>query len=124
MVVVLSEDTLLTKAHITRLNFLNIAVVYIKDEYELSKNYQTASSIFNRGNAFVKEYDSVVQEARSIFDETSQSGNVPINETQDMVKDTRKTLNNKLCPVCGSNHISKVSFMCSKCRAKQREKEI
>ena len=55
MVVVLSEDTLLTKAHITRLNFLNIAVVYIKDEYELSKNYQTASSIFNRGNAFVKE---------------------------------------------------------------------
>lgn len=48
MVVVLSEDTLLTKAHITRLNFLNIAVVYIKDEYELSKNYQTASSIFNR----------------------------------------------------------------------------
>lgn len=88
MVVVLSEDTLLTKAHITRLNFLNIAVVYIKDEYELSKNYQTASSIFNRGNAFVKEYDSVVQEARSIFDETSKSGSVPMNETQDMVKET------------------------------------
>ena len=31
MVVVLSEDTLLTKAHITRLSFLNIPVVYIKD---------------------------------------------------------------------------------------------
>ena len=88
MVVVLSEDTLLTKAHITRLTFLNIPVVYIKDEYELSRNYQNASSIFNRGNAFVKEYDSVVQEAKSIFDETGKSGNVPMSETQDMVKET------------------------------------
>jgi len=88
MVVVLSEDTLLTKAHITRLTFLNIPVVYIKDEYELNKNYQTASSIFNRGNAFVKEYDSVVQEARSIFDEASKSDTVPMTETQDMVKET------------------------------------
>ena len=88
MVVVLSEDTLLTKAHLTRLTFLNIPVVYIKDEYELSRNYQTASSIFNRSNAFVKEYDSVVQEAKSIFEETEKSGNVPLAETQDMVKET------------------------------------
>ncbi|WP_303758258.1 HD-GYP domain-containing protein [Selenomonas ruminantium] len=87
MVVVLSEDTLLTKAHLTRLTFLNIPVVYIKDEYELSRNYQTASSIFNRSNAFVKEYDSVVQEAKSIFEETEKSGNVPLAETQDMVKE-------------------------------------
>ena len=88
MVVVLSEDTLLTKAHITRLTFLNIPVVYIKDDYELNRNYQNASIIFNRGNAFVKEYDSVVQEAQSIFDETSKSGTVPLEETQDMVKET------------------------------------
>lgn len=88
MVVVLSEDTLLTKAHITRLNFLNIPVVYIKDEYELSKNYQNVSSIFNRGNAFVKEYDSVVQEARGIFEQASKSGKVPLPETKVMVKDT------------------------------------
>ena len=33
MVVVLSEGTLLTKAHITRLGFLDIPTVYIKDEY-------------------------------------------------------------------------------------------
>ena len=46
MVVVLSEDTLVTKAHITRLTFLNIPVVYIKDEYELSQNYQAVSAIF------------------------------------------------------------------------------
>lgn len=88
MIVVLSEDTLLTKAHITRLTFLNIPVVYIKDEYELSKNYQTVSTVFNRSNAFVKEYDSILQEAKGIFDETSKSGNVPLGETQDIVKET------------------------------------
>ena len=38
MVVILSENTLLTKAHITRLSFLNIPQVYVKDEYELSPN--------------------------------------------------------------------------------------
>lgn len=86
MVVVLSESTLLTKAHITRLGFLNIPVVYIKDEYELSQNYQTVSAIFNRSNAFVKEYDTVVQEARSIFDETGKSGKVPIEKTQQVVE--------------------------------------
>ena len=72
MVVVISEDTLLTKAHITRLTFLNIPVVYVKDEYELSSNYQTASAVFNRSNAFVKEYSSVVGEAQEIFQEVSE----------------------------------------------------
>ena len=88
MVVVLSEDTLLTKAHITRLTFLNIPVVYIKDEYELNPNYQTVTAIFNRGNAFVKEYESVVQEARSIFTETSKTGRIPLASTENMVQDT------------------------------------
>ena len=67
MIVILSENTLLTKAHITRLTFLNIPVVYVKDEYELSKNYQTVAAIFNRGNAFLKDYTSVVSAARRII---------------------------------------------------------
>ncbi len=87
MVVVLSEDTLLTKAHITRLTFLNIPVVYIKDEYELNQNYQTVTAIFNRGNAFIKEYESVVQEARSIFAEAGKSGQIPLESTETMVQD-------------------------------------
>ena len=74
MVVILSENTLLTKAHITRLTFLNIPVVYVKDEYELSKNYQTVAAIFNRGNAFVKDYKNVVTTARQIIDEVRESG--------------------------------------------------
>ena len=68
MIVILSENTLLTKAHITRLTFLNIPVVYVKDEYELSKNYQAVAAIFNRGNAFLKDYKSVVSAARHIID--------------------------------------------------------
>ena len=87
MVVVLSEDTLLTKAHITRLTFLNIPVVYIKDEYELNQNYQTVTAIFNRGNAFIKEYEGVVQEARSIFAEAGKSGQIPLESTETMVQD-------------------------------------
>ena len=72
MVVMVSEDTMLTKAHITRLNFLNIPVVYIKDDYELSSNYQTAAAVFNRGNAFIKEYSSVVEDAQEIFTEVGE----------------------------------------------------
>ena len=86
MVVILSEDTLLTKAHITRLTFLNIPVVYVKDEYELSQNYQTVSTIFNRGNAFLKEYDGVVQEARSIFTDAGKHGSVPVQRTEHIVQ--------------------------------------
>ena len=95
LIVVLSENTLLTKAHITRLNFLNIPVVYVKDEYELSQNYQTVSTIFSRSNAFVKEYDSVVQTAQSIFKNTNKTGTVPVTETQEMIKDTVTPMSKK-----------------------------
>ena len=85
MVVILSENTLLTKAHITRLTFLNIPVVYVKDEYELSKNYQTVAAIFNRGNAFVKDYKTVVTTARQIIDTVRETGEVPVSETDGVV---------------------------------------
>ena len=85
MVVILSENTLLTKAHITRLTFLNIPVVYVKDEYELSKNYQAVAAIFNRGNAFLKDYKSVVSTARHIIDEVRETGKVPVSETNAVV---------------------------------------
>ena len=85
MIVILSENTLLTKAHITRLTFLNIPVVYVKDEYELSKNYQAVAAIFNRGNAFLKDYKSVVSAARHIIDEVRETGKVPVSETNAVV---------------------------------------
>lgn len=84
MIVVLSENTVLTKAHITRLTFLNIPVVYVKDDYELSKNYQTAAAIFNRGNAFVKDYSNIVESAQEIFRDI-EKGNFPQEKTQNVV---------------------------------------
>ena len=88
MVVVLSEGTLLTKAHITRLGFLDVPSVYVKDEYELSEAFQNVSAMFNPGTAFVTEYKSVINTARDIFDEASKSGKAPVEKSQTMVHDT------------------------------------
>ncbi len=88
MIVVLSENTLLTKAHITRLGFLNIPIVYIKDEYELSTNYQNVEAIFNPSNAFVTEYKEVIHTAQEVFDITAKEGTVPLEKTHAMVKDS------------------------------------
>ena len=82
-VVVVSENTELTQAHITRLKFLKIPVVYIKDETELR---EARSPIFSRSNLFIKQYENVVGTAKSIFEETKRTGNVPVEETNEMVQ--------------------------------------
>lgn len=86
MIVVLSEGTELSKAHIIRLTFLNIPVVYIKDAYELSNNYQTATTIFNRGNAFVKDYGTVIGAAKEIFDGIGKGNEAPVTKAKEVVK--------------------------------------
>ena len=83
-VVVVSENTELTQAHITRLKFLKIPVVYIKDETELKEE---RSPIFSRSNLFIKQYENVVGTAKSIFEETKRTGNVPVEETNEMVQE-------------------------------------
>lgn len=88
MMVILSEGTLLTKAHITRLAFLDIPIVYIKDEYELSEAFQNVSALFDTGSAFVSEYKDVIHTARSIFDEAKSSGKAPIAKSKAVIKDT------------------------------------
>ena len=88
MVVILSENTLLTRAHITRLSFLNIPVIYIKDEYELSTNYQNVEAMFNPSNAFVTEYKEVVHTAEEIFEATAKEGHVPVEKTNKMVNES------------------------------------
>lgn len=85
MVVILSEGTLLTKAHITRLSFLNLPLVYIKDEYELNTNFQNVVSMFSPSNAFVTSYKEILGTAKSIFDSTIKDGKIPIKETSDLV---------------------------------------
>lgn len=88
MVVILSENTLLTKAHITRLGFLNVPSVYIKDEYELSPNYQSVMSLFNRGNAFTTEYNEVIREVNSIIEAATSTGSIPVDKSQDLVQNS------------------------------------
>ena len=82
-VVVVSENTELTAAHIMRLKFLKIPVVYIKDETELRED---RSLIFSRSNLFIKQYENVVGTAKSIFEEAKKTGNVPVAETNEMVQ--------------------------------------
>ena len=86
LVVVLSEGTVLSKAHIIRLTFLNIPVVYVKDAYELSSNYQTATTIFNRSNAFVKDYDMIVSTAKDIFNGIGKGSEAPVGQAKEVVK--------------------------------------
>ena len=88
MIVVLSEGTMLTKAHITRLGFLGIPSAYIKDEYELSEAFQNVSAIFNPASAFVTEYKEVIHTAREIFDEAEKSNKPPVQKSKTMVKKT------------------------------------
>ncbi len=88
MIVVLSEGTLLTKAHITRLGFLDVPTVYIKDEYELSEAFQNVSAMFNPSTAFVTEYKSVMSTAKGIFDEAGKSGKAPVEKSKSMVHDS------------------------------------
>ena len=88
MMVILSEGTLLSKAHITRLAFLDIPLVYVKDEYELSENFQNVSALFDNSSAFVSEYKDVIHEARSIFEEAKSSGKAPVEKSKEVIKDT------------------------------------
>ena len=86
MVVVLSENTVLTKAHITRLGFLNIPAVYVKDDYELAQTPVVGEPL-SRSHAFVSEYQEVIHTAQDIFDTVKQDGNIPAEKTEAMVKE-------------------------------------
>lgn len=88
MVVILSENTLLSTAHITRLKFLNIPMVWIKDEYDLSANYQSVQTVFSRSNAFVAKYKDVVHTAEEIFGAVAKDGSLPVEKTNTMVHES------------------------------------
>jgi len=85
MIVVLSENTPLTKAHITRLSFLDIPEAFVKDEYELSSNYLNVEAMLNRSNAFVAEYEEILSTAREIFYASTKTADVPIQKVDAMV---------------------------------------
>lgn len=67
MIVVLSEGTELNNAHITRLKFLDIPVVHIKDDFDLSKNFQQASAVLKKDAAFKHDFDKISKLADEVF---------------------------------------------------------
>ena len=81
MVIVLSEGTLLTSAHITRLKSLDVPVVHIKDDFDLSQNYQQASAVLKKNKAFSHEFDVVSKYADEVF-ESLKNGELPKEQTQ------------------------------------------
>ena len=88
MIVVLSEGTILSKAHITRLGFLDVPVAYVKDEYELSEAFQNVSALSDAGSAFASGYKDVIREAKTIFDETVKSGKAPVEKSREVIRNT------------------------------------
>ncbi|BEU87256.1 HD-GYP domain-containing protein [Selenomonas sp. TAMA-11512] len=88
MIVVLSENTVLTKPHITRLGFLNVPAVYIKDDYELNATPLVGEPL-TRSHAFVAQYSEVVHTAQDIFDTVAKDGEIPaetVKKTEHMIQ--------------------------------------
>ncbi|MBR1396294.1 MAG: HD domain-containing protein [Selenomonadaceae bacterium] len=80
MVIVLSEGTLLNDSHITRLKMLDIPVVYIKDDFDLSQNYQQASAVIKKNAAFSHDFDVVAKYAEDVF-KSIKDGDMPKEKT-------------------------------------------
>jgi len=68
-VVILSENTVLTEKNIERLKNLELPVVHIKDEFDLSKNFQQAAAVVKKDSAFTHDFDRVSKLAYKVFDE-------------------------------------------------------
>ena len=88
--VILSENTVLTEKNIERLQNLEIAAVFIKDEFDLSKNFQQAAAVVKKDSAFSHDFDRVSKLANQVFDELQNGGNA---------KETTAKLTAKILPM-------------------------
>lgn len=95
-VIILSENTLLTEKNIEKLQNMSIAVVYIKDEFDLSKNFQQAAAVVKKDSAFTHDFDKVSKLANQVFDELKEGKNA---------KETAAKLAAKILPMA-DNHAS------------------
>ena len=68
-VIVLSENTTLTDANIERLKKLDVPAVFIKDEFDLSKNFQQAAAVVKKDSAFTHDFEKVSKLANQVFNE-------------------------------------------------------
>lgn len=68
-IIVLSENTTLTEQNIDRLKKLDVPAVFIKDEFDLSKNFQQAAAVVKKDSAFTHDFEKVSKLANQIFEE-------------------------------------------------------
>ncbi len=105
-VVILSENTVLTKQNIERLKNLELAVVHIKDEFDLSNNFQQAAAVVKKDSAFTHDFDRVSKLAYKVFDE--------LNDGQ-AAKETTAKLAAKILPMADNaasvNYLFDLSHM-------------
>lgn len=85
MIVVLAENTLLTTAHITRLKFLGIKELYVKDEYDMNPQNSAVQSMLSRSHAFASDYQEVLSVVDDIFQTTVKTKNVPAEKMRNVV---------------------------------------
>jgi len=88
MIVVLAENTLLSQAHITRLKFLDVGTVCVKDDYDLDPREMLVQSMLNRSNGFVKEYQEVLVVVEKLFNEIAKNKEIPIKKVKKIVEDS------------------------------------
>ncbi len=81
-VVILSENTALTDANISRLKSLEIPVVYIKDEFDLSQNFQQAASTIQKDAAFKHDFKKVAKIANKVFEELRAGNEIKAEVTR------------------------------------------
>ena len=74
MVIILSEGTKLDASNIARLKLLDIPAIYIKDDFDLSKNFQQASAVIKRDSAFTHDFENVSKLANEVFDSLTDGG--------------------------------------------------
>lgn len=84
-IVVLAENTLLSSAHITRLQFLGIKDVYIKDEYDLNPQKSIVESMLSRSHSFLAEYQEILGAVEKIFIKVEREKSVPIKDIKKIV---------------------------------------
>lgn len=92
LIVILAENTLLSEAHITRLKFLGIESIYIKDAYDLSPQQTIVQAMLNHSYSFVSKYQEVVILAEDIFSATIKNKQIPIKKTHALLQKSFKPL--------------------------------
>ena len=74
--VILLANTVINEKHILILKSLQIPGVEIKDDFDLSKIYQTALSLQDKNFSFIRDVEKISKLAQKIYDEVKAGGEI------------------------------------------------